>query len=147
MMESRWILNFRVSRNFHPDQEVAKWVRWCSVQDVNHMYFESFSEMVDGLPAKAIFRATEMERRMLEDDVSSKRISLTSGEFSVLDFCHFLEGVRLNADTVPSAMRVEHTAFYRTIVERLVKAGELPPYAIAQFDATFSLSFLKALAT
>jgi hypothetical protein len=103
--------------------------------------------MVEGLPAKAIFRATEMERRMLEDDISSKRIPLTSGEFSVLDFCHFLEAVRLGVDTIPSAMRVEQTAFYRKIVERLVEVEELPPYAIAQFDATFSSSFLKALAT
>lgn len=44
-------------------------------------------------------------------------------------------------------MRVEQTAFYRKIVERLVEAGELPPYAMAQFDATFSSSFLRALAT
>jgi hypothetical protein len=129
------------------DQQVAKCVSWCSVNDVRRNYFESFTEMVEGLPAKAIFRATEMERRMLEDDVSSQRISLTSGEFSVLDFCHFLEAVRLRTDTIPSAMRVEHTAFYRKIVERLVAANELPSYAIAQFDTTFSSSFLKALAT
>jgi hypothetical protein len=103
--------------------------------------------MIEDLPAKAILRAAEIERCMLEDDMSSKRISLTSGEYSVLDFCHFLEEALLGADSVPSAMRVEHTAFYRKIVESLVEAGELPPYALAQFDATFSSSFLKALAT
>ena len=105
---------------------------------MNQGYFESFAQTVEGLPARAIFRAAEIERRMLEDDVTSKRITLNSEEFSVLDFCHFLEAVRLGTDTVPNAMRPEHAAFYRRVVETLVRAGELPSDAKERFDAAFS---------
>jgi hypothetical protein len=126
---------------------VAQSVFWCNVIDVRYGYFESFAQMIEGLPAKAIFRAAEMERRMLEDDMSSKRLSLTSEEYSVLDFCHFLEAIRLGTDIVPSASRAWHASFYRKIVEKLVEAKELPPDARERFDTAFSSGFLKALTT
>jgi hypothetical protein len=102
--------------------------------------------MIENLPAKAVFRAVEMERRMLEDDLSRRRILHTGEALSVLDFCHFLEAVRLGVDQTPSVPPAAHVAFYRQIVEKLVKVGELPARAKGQFDATFLPGFLKALA-
>lgn len=82
---------------------------------------------------------------MLDDDVSSQRIPLTSEEFSVLDFCHFLETVRLGADIAPRTLRAQHARFYRTVVEKLVEAEELPPGARERFDAVFSSGFFRTL--
>jgi len=103
--------------------------------------------MIEALPAKAIFRAVEMERRMLEDDVSNKWITLTSEESSVLDFCHFLEAIRLGTDIAPRTLRAEQAEFYHNIVERLVEAEELPSDARERFDAMFSSGFFRTLAT
>jgi len=41
---------------------------------------------------------------------------------------------------------LQHMAFYREVVVRLIEAGELPSKAKSQFDRTFSAGFLKALA-
>ncbi len=90
--------------------------------------------MIDGLPPKGVYRAAELERRMLEEDAASKRNSLNGDEYSVLDFCHFLEAVKLGTVPAGHILPEEHVAFYRKIVERLIAAGELSPDAKERFD-------------
>ena len=110
-----------------------------------HKYFESFAEMIDGLPPKGVCRAAEMQRRMLEDDLAWQRDQLTGEKYSVLDFCHFLESAGLGPAAAATPPPLKHVAFYRKTVDRLVAAGELPPAAMEQFDAAFASGFFRVL--
>jgi hypothetical protein len=107
--------------------------------------FETFSEMIEKLPAKGVFTAARLQRQMLSDDLARKR-TLPIGEVrSILAFCDFLENAFDGYDMPPVAVPMEHFGFYRKTVKRLVESGELPFQANELFDATFSAAFLKSL--
>jgi hypothetical protein len=109
--------------------------------------FESFSKMIDQTPARGVLLAIELQRQMIEDDLSSKRSLILKEAASILDFCGFIEVARAGLNTfLTCAVPADHVVFYRKIVGRLIEAGELPSYAKKQFDAAFSENFLKALA-
>lgn len=108
--------------------------------------FESFAQMIDELPAKAILKAVELERGMIEDDLLNKRV--TNGETirSILSFSDFLRAVT-HGDTIPSVdLPAAHITFYRKTLVRLVETEELPPDVIEQFDEIFSSGFWKLVA-
>jgi hypothetical protein len=100
--------------------------------------FESFCEMIETIPAKAIVRAAEAERRMVEDDLAKKRTSEEEDAISLLGFCDFLvdasNGLEFSFHNWPR----EHCECYRTIVQRLVETGELPFPVLEEFDTAFS---------
>ena len=102
--------------------------------------------MIENLPIKAVLRAVEIERRMLEDDVAYRRSPHTMDENSILDFCHFLTAVARGSYAVPGNSSLKHVAFYGKIVDRLVDAGELPYCAKEQFYGAYSENFMEALA-
>ena len=108
---------------------------------MNWGLFESFCEMLESIPIKAVLRAVDAERKMVEDDLDKKRTEPDEYVTSVLGFCNFLMlamcGVRSSITTLPP----EHRAFYRKIVQRLVDAGELPFEIIVHFDKIFSPTF------
>ena len=108
--------------------------------------FESFAEMVNGLPAAGILKAVELEHRMLENDLLYQRGSETCEITSVLSFCQFIGAVVRGDDIFPIELPARHVAFYRDVVKWLIAAGELPADAKEQFDSTFSSGFFKALA-
>jgi hypothetical protein len=101
--------------------------------------YDTFRELLETLPVKAIIRAADAERRMVEDDLEKKRTPVDEESLSVLEFCNFLidaaHGWRSSLPIWPS----EHCAFYRRVVQRLVEAGELPPNIAEQIENTSSL--------
>ena len=101
---------------------------------MNWGLFESFCEMLDSIPIKAVLRAVDAERKMVEDDLDKKRTERDENVTSVLGFCNFLMlavcGVYGSITSIP----VEHHAFYGRIVRQLVEAGELPSEFIQYFD-------------
>ncbi len=98
--------------------------------------FEPFRDLLETIPVKAIIRAADAERRMVQDDLAKKRTSLDEESISILEFCNFLidaaHGIQLSLPLWPT----EHCAFYRTVVQRLVEAGELPASVKEQFEQT-----------
>ena len=109
--------------------------------------FETFCEMLDSIPIKAVLRAADAERRMVQDDLDKKRTAPDLNVNSVLGFCDFLTsavaGIRVTLPVFP----IEHCAFYRKIVQRLVDAGELPADIVGEFERIFSRALSRALTT
>ncbi|HEY5297125.1 MAG TPA: hypothetical protein VIK59_04310 [Verrucomicrobiae bacterium] len=108
--------------------------------------FDSFRGMVNDIPVKGIPRAIQLEHGMVERDLLYKRAVDMEEAESVLSFCKFFEAVTHGATILPTRLPLQHVAFYREVVVRLIEAGELPLKAKSQFDRTFSADFLKALA-
>ena len=105
---------------------------------MNWGLFESFCEMLESIPIKAVLRAADAERRMVEDDIQKQRTEPDEYVISVLGFCNFLTlAVRGIYASIP-ALPIEHRAFYRNIVQQLVDAGELPSEIRGHFDKLFS---------
>jgi len=111
------------------------------VECMNWGLFESFCEMLESIPIKAVLRAVDAERKMMEDDLSKKRTERDESVSSVLGFCNFLMsavcGVYDSIATLPAG----HRAFYSRIVQQLVDAGELPAEITAHFDKIFPPEF------
>jgi len=108
---------------------------------MNWGLFESFCEMLESIPIKAVLRAVDAERKMVEDDLHKKRTERDEYVSSVLGFCNFLMlavcGIYVSITSLPS----EHRAIYRKIVQRLVDAGEIPSEIVGQFDRIFPQKF------
>ncbi len=107
--------------------------------------FDSFANMIEDLPVKAILRAADAERRMVEDDLARQRISPNEDTDSVLAFCQFLEAAERGAHFPLPALPMEHCAFYRKIVQKLVDVGELHHNVQGWVDDTFSRALTEAL--
>ncbi len=91
--------------------------------------------MIDGLPPKAVLKAVALERRMLEEELAFGRTFPKKDASSILSFCKFLESVVDGRLILPSALPMDHWAFYGKTVERLAAAGELPPRKLENFEA------------
>jgi hypothetical protein len=105
---------------------------------MNWGLFESFCEMLESIPIKAVLRAADAERKMVEEDLKKKRAEPDEGVVSVLGFCNFLSlAVRGIYASLP-ALPFEHRAFYAQIVQQLVDAGELPIEIKSHFERIFS---------
>ena len=108
---------------------------------MNWGLFESFCEMLESIPIKAVLRAVDAERKMVEDDLDKKRTERDEYVTSVLGFCNFLMLAVCGVYDSITSLPAEHRAFYGKIVQRLVDAGELPSEIIAHFDKIFSPAF------
>jgi|GEM_PF-3818859 hypothetical protein len=98
-----------------------------------------FLELLEGIPAKGIPLVIELEREMLMDDSLHERIA--DGEVaSIFIFCEFVKAVSDKDMITPVALPKSHVAGYKTIVMRLIEAGELPATALEQFYLTFRAS-------
>jgi hypothetical protein len=109
--------------------------------------FESFSGMIDKIPAKGVLLAAELQHQMLKNDLAKKRTLPVKAVHSILAFCNFLNNTVNGIHTVSTALPIQHISFYRKTIERLIKAGELPFEAKKSFDETFSAAFLKVLSS
>jgi hypothetical protein len=105
---------------------------------MNWGLFASFCEMLDSIPTKAVLRAVEAERRMVEDDLEHKRTERDPYLISVLTFCDFLIWAVCGIYASMAALPVEHRMFYGKVVQRLVDAGELPPDCAEYFNSSFA---------
>jgi hypothetical protein len=116
----------------------------------NHLFmkphfFESFRWMIDDIPAKAIPCAIEREHGMLEDDLLHKRIPDSERDVdSVLSFCRFVRATGDGGYILPVELPLAHIEFYREVVKRLIRAGELPWYGQERFEETFFPAFSNA---
>ncbi|HEX4263613.1 MAG TPA: hypothetical protein VH597_04685 [Verrucomicrobiae bacterium] len=104
---------------------------------MNWGLFESFCEMLESIPIKAVLRAADAERKMVEEDLKRKRAEPDEGVISVLCFCNFLSLAMRGIHASLSALPFEHQAFYARIVQQLVDAGELPSGIKSHFERTF----------
>ena len=103
--------------------------------------------MLESVPIKAVVRAADAERKMVEDDLDKKRTVPDLYVDSILGFCNFLTSAVAGIHVVLPAFPVEHCAFYRKIVQRLVDAGELPAEIVGKFEPVFSQALSRALTT
>jgi len=103
-------------------------------ESMNWGLFESFCEMLDSIPTKAVLRAVEAERKMVEDDLENKRTECDQYVVSVLGFCNFLTLAVCGVYASMAALPVEHRVYYGKIVQRLVDAGELPSRTAEHFN-------------
>jgi hypothetical protein len=107
--------------------------------------FETFCEMLESIPIKAVMRAADAERKMVEEDLEKKRTVPDLYVDSVLDFCKFLTSAVAGLHATLPVFPVEHCAFYRKIIRRLVDAGELPAEIIGEFERIFCGALSRAL--
>jgi hypothetical protein len=105
--------------------------------------FEKFADMVDKLPAKAVLRAVQLEREMLESDMAQKRTLPMIEVRSIVAFCNFLQNGPAAARSSHISIPIQHLGFYRTTVKRLIEGGELPNEAGELFEGAFS-ALMKA---
>ena len=110
---------------------------------MNWGLFESFCEMLEGIPIKAVLRAADAERRMVEEDLQKKRAEPNECINSVLGFCNFLTLAVRGIYASLAALPVEHRLFYGRIVQQLVDAGELPAEVKSHLEEIFSTSANK----
>jgi hypothetical protein len=110
---------------------------------MNERLFESFCAMIDGLPVRAVLRATKVQCRMIENDLVQGRIPPGEIVVSILSFCIFLRAASRGSLAFFPELPMEHWAFYGKVVRKLVAAGELQLKAQDQFDTAFSKSLQR----
>lgn len=97
--------------------------------------FDSFADMIENIPARAIIRVLEREQRMLAEDLFCQRPVPVKDATSILGFCAFIDAA---LEEMPAELSTplpqEHLEFYRKTVERLIAAEELPFDAQMEFD-------------
>ncbi len=113
---------------------------------MDYELFIAFSRTIGLIPAKAVLRAVELERWMIQDDLSCQRDVPLQDAASILSFSHFLKAVKAGEQIHPASLPPEHIPFYHDTVERLVEAHELPANSTEQFDHAFADDFLNVIA-
>lgn len=97
--------------------------------------------MLDSIPTKAVLRAVEAERKMVEADLENKRTECDRHVISVLGFCNFLSLAVCGIYSSMAALPVEHRGYYGKVVQRLVDAGELPSTTAEHFNRICASGF------
>jgi hypothetical protein len=105
--------------------------------------FDKFAEMVEKLPTRAILKAVQLERQMLESDMAQKRTLPIADARSILAFCDFLQNGPSANRQARISIPIQHLGFYRGIVKKLVEVGELPSQAGKVFEQSFSAAMLE----
>ena len=106
---------------------------------MNWGLFESFCEMLESIPTRAVLRAVEAERKMVGDDLEHKRTERDPYVISVLSFCNFLTLAVCGVYASMAALPIEHRTFYGKVVQRLVAAEVLPSGSTEHFYSNFVL--------
>lgn len=111
---------------------------------MNWGLFDSFCDLLESIPVKAVLRAVDAERKMVEDDLEKKRTERDEYVTSVLSFCNFLMLAVCGIYAAIPGLPIEHRAFYSKIVQRLIDAGELPSEITGHLDEIFSTALETA---
>jgi hypothetical protein len=96
--------------------------------------FDLFTQTIDHVPVKAIVDAVKLEHGVIEEDLLYKRVPETKEVDSILHFCKFIIAAIEGDNVVPCQLPVRHVAYYREVVLRLIRAGELPDATLERFD-------------
>ncbi len=100
--------------------------------------FGCFSDMIAEMCAKSVVRILTRESSRLDEDLGKQRPLLPIEVDSILIFSRFIGAVGRGVHFSPSVfLPSAHVIFYRGTIERLVRAGELSPTAMSEFDAIF----------
>jgi hypothetical protein len=101
--------------------------------------FDSFATMIEGMPVEGVFRAVEIECKMLEDDLAYNREESLEEALSIESFRVFLRAAKdgLCMFSV-TPLPVAHASFFKKTVERLILAKELPANAMKLFDKAYT---------
>jgi hypothetical protein len=81
--------------------------------------FESFIDMADHLPPRAVKEALDRESRMIEGDLIHDRILSWMDGFSIMVFHRFVEAVKNHDKLMAVVLPPEHVAAYRELVKKL----------------------------
>ena len=102
--------------------------------------FDSFANMIEAIPARAVLRTLERESKMLQEDLMMQRPVPAGQAASILGFCRFTGAVSrgLPVPALSAAIAADQVEFYRKTVARLIASGELPPHAASEFDERFA---------
>jgi hypothetical protein len=104
--------------------------------------FDAFRQMINDLPPEAVLKALDLQCKMLEHDLEAGRLSASEAALSIVSFRQFVRTVKVgHAMHCVKPLPPEHIEFFKGLIVRLVKAKELPPDAMEQFDFTFLSSF------
>ncbi|MDE3067744.1 MAG: hypothetical protein KGJ60_09355 [Verrucomicrobiota bacterium] len=114
-----------------------KWL----LKNMKSSRFDSLAKTIDEMPARQIIKAIELERMMINEDLSNQRISAAGETRSILNFCRFVAAAKWRQRAAPTTVPASHIGFYRRTVQKLVNAGELPVEAEEQFERAFSVVF------
>ena len=106
--------------------------------------FETFSKMIEKIPAKGIVKAVDIQCRMIEGDLLRKRSMPMKSAASIIAFGQFLQAVVQGKAVSPATVPMHHIPVYRSIIEKLADAHELPPTANDQFDTAFPGALMKS---
>jgi hypothetical protein len=106
--------------------------------------FEKFAEMVEKLPTRAILKAVQLERQMLESDMAQKRTMPIADARSIMAFCDFVQRGPSADRASRLSIPIQHLGFYRGVVKRLVADGALPYQAGEVFEHSFSAAMFEA---
>jgi hypothetical protein len=107
--------------------------------------FNTFSMMINEMPAKVVPKALELERQMLEDDIAHARTLQADEAHSILTFCRFVYAVKRNKQIPPTTLPAEHIGFYRKTINRLIESRLLSADTLKQFDAAFPKGFFGSI--
>jgi len=107
--------------------------------------FDSFADMIEAIPSRAVLRTLERESKMLQEDLALQRDVPAGQAASILCFCRFVGTVSrgLPVPAPAAAISANQMEFYRKTVARLIAAGELPQNAALEFDDSFAGDQLK----
>src|SRR5271170_872552 len=86
-------------------------------------FFEAFVRMIESLPANGVLLVAGLQARMIEDDLSQRRVLPVQEAVSVVGFCRFLQAVARGSGIFPTVLPMQHLAPYRKTVKRLMEAG------------------------
>jgi hypothetical protein len=105
--------------------------------------FDRFAEMIQQMPPKAVLRAVQLEKQMLENDMAQKRTLPMAEVRSIVAFCGFLENAAGTISAPKISVPIQHLGFYRSTIKRMVEGGELPNEVRVLFESVFS-AMMKA---
>ena len=101
---------------------------------MNRDLFQIFSRMLDRIPVAGLLRVIWLEQRLLEEDLTSQRITQSEDTESVLAFCRFVKQLGQEGESFHANIPATHAAYYRSVLFRLIKAGKLPVDSAKKFE-------------
>ena len=98
-------------------------------------FFLRIERSLEQLPPSAVIKTLDLQCRMLAEDVQRGRPAPASEVASIQGFYHFIVSVNRDQSqpVKPWPVRLEHLKCFLNLLERLIRAGELPPEAMTQF--------------
>lgn len=101
--------------------------------------FGVFTKMLSGVSPEAIFKALDLQCKMLLADLERDRGPMSDEVFSIFSFTQFLSAFQ-SGKTIQCARPLppDHIEFFKETIVRMIAAGQLPASAMDEFDSVFN---------